>query len=206
MLRRSLCAWLGAISLLACDGGAELDAGQPPVDASTRADAAASVDAGFNPRADGGGDPCTACIGETLRWERDGGFVPYRSASEVEACRGYEHTRMPFSGGAATSCTNTVPCEGDAITIGDLDAALAHADVVAAFAAAPILYGRDTRPVDGQLFQITLGSRTVSVGAECTGGGGPCEEIPAGVEALRALLTTLEEERLAEEDCATTFP
>ena len=51
--------------------------------------------------------PCTACIGETLRWERDGGFVPYRSASEVEACRGYEHTRMPFSGGAATSCTNT---------------------------------------------------------------------------------------------------
>ena len=187
MLRQSLFAWLGTVLLLACGGGGGL-----ATDADTRED--------------GGGDPCTACIGETLRWERDGGFVAYRSSSEVEACRDYAHTRTPSTGGAATSCSNSVPCEGDAITIGDLDAALAHADVVAAFAAAPILYGFDPRPVDGQLFQITLGDRTVGVGSACTGGGGPCEEIPAGVEALRALLTTLEAERLAEEDCATTFP
>ncbi len=224
MLRQSLFACLGTVLLLACDGGVELDGG--PTDADTRSDAAARdaalSDSGSSPRDAGapedaalpadaatsadGGDPCAACIAETLRWERDGGFVPYRSASEVEACRDYEHTRTPFTGGAAMSCTNTVPCEGEAITIGDLNAALAHADVVAAFAAAPILYGRDTRPVDGQLFQITLGDRTVSVGSECTGGGGPCEAIPPGVEALRALLATLEGERLAEEDCASTFP
>jgi hypothetical protein len=224
MLRQTLFAWLGTILLLACGGSA----GEPPADAGSQRDAAAgdaaTPDAGANPAdsgasedgghpADGGADPddggaqCSACIAQTLRWERDGGFVAYRSANEIEPCRDYEHTRTPFgSGGTTASCTGTVPCEGDAVTLDDLNTALAHTDDGAGVAAAPILYGYDSRPVDGQILQITRGGRTVSVGSPCEGGSGECVEIPPGVEALRALLTSLEGERLAEEDCASMFP
>lgn len=173
------------------DGGADdEDGGAVSIDAATELD----------------GGECGTCIAETLRWELEGGFVAYQSASEVQPCRTYEHTRTPNGGGASTSCTNLVPCDGDGATIGALNAALAHDDVVAAFAAAPVLYGRDQRPVDGALFQITQGGATVSVGAPCAGGGpGGCVDIPPGVAALRELLTTLQGERLAEEDCVTTF-
>lgn len=189
----------------AVDGGpTEEDGGGPDDDGGAEDDGGAvSVDAGLE---DLDGGACSTCIAETLRWELEGGFVAYQSANEVQPCRTYEHTRTPNGGGTPTSCTNLVPCDGDGVTLAALNAALAHEDVVAAFAAAPVLYGRDQRPVDGALFQITQGGETVSIGSPCTGGGpGGCVDIPPGVAALRELLTTLEGERLAEEDCASTF-
>lgn len=219
MLSKKSFIGLGTVLLLACGGGADdVDAGEQAMDAGSAGDAAAD-DAGADPADSGAVDPpdaggsdsgsgqCTACIAETLRWELKGGFAPLRGANEVHACRTYKHTRMTTrgGGGGAMSCSNEVPCMGDATTIADLNAALAHADVVAAFAAAPILYGRDTRPVDGVVLDVTQGGRTFTVGSPCSGGTG-CVAIPPGVTALRSLLTSLEDERLAEEDCASTFP
>jgi hypothetical protein len=180
------------------DAGA-LDAGEPP-------DAAAIDDAGAD--AGGGGDDAGAqceCLDETLRWELDGGLRLWEATNEIVPCRTYEHTRTPRTG-PSTSCTNEVPCAEDAITISELRAALAHPDVVAAFAAAPVLYGRDGRAFDAPLFVVTQGASAVSIGLPCMAGGGACTPIPPGVAALRDLLTTLEGERLAEGDCATTFP
>lgn len=93
------------------------------------------------------------------------------------------------------------------VTVGDVNAAFAHPDVVAAFAAAPILYGRDTRPVDGQVFEIEeVGGAIVTVGSDCGSVGPACVAIPPGVAALQALLVRLETERLGESDCDTVFP
>lgn len=181
MLRRSLLvAWV-AVALAACGSEAAMS------------------------DADGGNPECAACIDEALRWELEGGLVPVRSVNEIRACRTYVRTHTMAGSGASASCSNQVPCVGQAITIDDVNAALAHPDVVAAFAAAPVIYGVEARPVDGPLFQITHGDRTIGIGFPCQGESG-CIDVPPGVDALRALLTSLESERLAEEDCASTFP
>src|SRR5690606_15690238 len=125
----------------------------------------------------------------------------------LEPCNAFELTREYRGDPPDRTCANDVPCAGDAVTMSEVLAALAHADVVAAFDAAPVLYGRDTRPVDGQVFSVTQSGATVLVGAPCTGGGvGECTPIPPGVQALVDLLAALTEERRAEEPCASAFP
>jgi hypothetical protein len=97
-------------------------------------------------------------------------------------------------------------CGVDALGVGDLTAALAHPDVQAALARAPILYGRDTRPVDGQVFQIQVGTRLVEIGAECTPSAPGCVAIPGGVRAAMQLLQRLDTQQLGLSPCREQFP
>jgi len=182
------------------DSGSRVDSGIGDADGGPAGTDSGRPDAGTEVT-DGGS---CVCIGETVTWGNEGGFTAWGATSEVSACRTYLYTRMPH-GGTATTCTNQVPCQDDAVTTADLAAALEHADVVAAFAAAPVLYGQDGRPFDAPLFRITRAGRTFDVGLPCMGSGG-CTPIPPGVAALRTLLVALESARLAAEDCATIFP
>ena len=77
------------------------------------------------------------------------------------------------------------------------------ADVMAAFAdQTSTLYGRDTRPVDGQVFVVTRGDgRHFEVGAECAAASG-CRAIPAGLARLQTVLTNLTTQQLARPECA----
>jgi len=149
---------------------------------------------------------CATCIGTGLSWRDTGGFRMSRRSSALASCRDYTLTEMSSSPPATTTCGNVVPCGvASAVSIEDLNAALANADVVAAFAAAPITYGRDMRPVDGSVFEVTQGGHSVVVGIPCSGSI-TCTPIPAGVQALMDLLRRLDAERLAEPDCSTVFP
>jgi len=146
------------------------------------------------------------CIAAELTYGDIGGFRASSRQSVISPCRTYSLTETTFRDPPEmTSCSNELPCNGDAITLADVTGALAHADVVAAFAAAPITYGRDLRPVDGVVFEVSQSGSTFLVGTPCGSGGG-CVGIPPGVQALVTLLRALDLERIAEPDCSTVFP
>lgn len=180
-----------------------VDAGS--VDAG--ADAGSTVDAGA---VDGGSDAGTVdggacgCIDSTLRWRYEGGFVPNRAESRIDVCRDFSYARTVGTG-PTTMCEDEVPCAGDEATIGDVNRALADTQVQAALTAAPVLYGRDTRPVDGRVFVIEYRGQEITIGSPCTATIG-CTAIPAGVEALKDLLESLQDERLEAPGCASVFP
>ena len=153
-------------------------------------------------------DACTDCIGAQLSWGSNGGLVAYRDSSALAPCKTYTHTRVHYDMdvGGPQSCTTEVAACGatDVVGLTQIEAALANPDVVAAFAAAPVLYGRDTRPSDGSVFEITYGGRTVSVGLDCDETG-PCTAIPAGVKALETVLQNLDVQELSKDACVAVF-
>ncbi|HEX2677809.1 MAG TPA: hypothetical protein VHM19_14250 [Polyangiales bacterium] len=160
---------------------------------------------------DGGAAPCSPCIGKTVGWGPNGGFVAYTDHSELTQCNEYHHKREPAGRGPmdpAIECERPVPCMGSGLHgIADVLQALQHPDVVAARKNAMVLYGYDSRPVDGTVFRIELPGSVIDVGGACqsSGGGGACTDIPAGVAALKALLESIDSEQLAIEPCLAKF-
>ena len=149
----------------------------------------------------GGASSC-GCVDQTLTWNQDGGFVAYRETNTLEPCRSFTLVREPVSTDPPSQmCTDPMEsCEG-LVNPADIQAALGHADVVAALAAAPILYGRDTRPVDGQVFQIHIVDRVIEIGMDCNGAA-DCIDEPAGVLTLRTYLQTLASQIRARPPCS----
>jgi hypothetical protein len=144
-----------------------------------------------------------------LTWGDDGGRIATRDFSVLD-CVTYRHVRENFSTPSAPPlrCEQQLACSAPSgVSAESVTSALTNADVRAAFARAPVLYGRDMRPVDGQVFMITQAGKVVTVGTDCSvpGTGGACEAIPAGVSALVRLLRALDQEQLASEPCASVF-
>jgi hypothetical protein len=142
-----------------------------------------------------------------LTWGNDGGRIAQRDSSTLE-CTTYRHVREYFSTPQTpTRCEQPLVCSAPSgVTAESVSRALANADVTAAFGRAPVLYGRDMRPVDGTVLVVTQASKSVTVGTDCgVPGSGACQPIPAGVAALAQLLRTLDQEQLAKEPCASAF-
>jgi hypothetical protein len=161
-------------------------------------------------QADGdGGAECAPCIDPELHWGQDGGFVAYTDASELSWCNTYRHTREPAGDPGQTSlaCERSVPCTGSGLHgISDVLRALSDPDVQQAVAQHEVLYGVDSRPVDGTVVRIRIGSSVIDVGSPCpTSGGRGCDPIPTGVSALADLLRAIDAEQLALEPCSGMF-
>lgn len=145
----------------------------------------------------------------------DGGLVAQRESVTVAPGRRFTLTRSGVPGvdaGPATlSCTTTLDgCgadDGGAVGVRTVLVALNDADVMAAFSdQANTLYGRDPRPVDGQVFAVARGDgRHVETGDDCGGASG-CRVIPAGLSQLRAALTDLQAQQRARPECAALRP
>src|SRR6185503_21222544 len=103
-----------------------------------------------------GSDDC-GCVADAITWGNDGGRVAYVDRSTLSPCDTFSHQRDPAGTDPPTlmcsqdlgTCTSTVSAR-------EINVALDQPDVRAALAAAPILFGRDTRPVDGAVFRITV--------------------------------------------------
>lgn len=151
-----------------------------------------------------GGSGCDACFSDTIAFRRDGGLVAFTEAYTLESCRTFTLERQDFTmPGSVETCSTTVRgCSDSSADAAEVLAALAHPDVAAALAEAPVLYGRDTRPVDGQVFVIEVGGVEIQVGAACAGSVG-CASIPPGVAALRDVLSDLAAEQRAAPACAS---
>ena len=170
----------------ACPKGTNTECGCMATAGLMPGDMCPDADAGSPP--DGG---ACDCIANKLAWQWDGGLVAYRDKSSIAPCRTFTRTREG-SGAAMTCNREMLKCgAGDAIDMGDVQAALAAADVVTAFKSAPVLYGRDSRPVDGQVYRIDYGGKVVEVGDDC-GAISACKPIPEGVKKLVSLLKALD--------------
>lgn len=180
------CRWRGDT---AGDGGA-----QPEQDAAVQGD---------------GGATTPGCLARAVTWGSDGGLVSRRDSFAIEPCRDFSMTRMELR-----NPDDDVTCQNEiagSTSVDDVNAAIAHADVAAAIAAAvnsgePVLYGSDSRPVDGTVFRMQLGKAVIDVGGDCSGGVGVCKDIPPGIGALRTLLLALAEQQMKLPDCDAVAP
>jgi len=169
-----------------------------------------NVDAGGNaPDSGSAPDGAQACD-FTAKYEYGyiGGFVAFADRSSLAPGNKYTHSRMAVRGGGASmSCSPPMPRCGaqDIITAYDIEVHdLGRADVKAALAeSTPPLFGRDSRPVDGSVFEFTRADgRGFLVGDDCAGGGpGACRAIPAGIAQLKTRLLELDRQQLTAPDC-----
>jgi Pacifastin inhibitor (LCMII) len=165
------------------------------------------------PRRDGGSPDLAACdFSARYSYGTIGGLRVSISRTELAPENKYTHTRSPVSApGSALSCSPAMPPCGaqDVITAYDIEVHdLGRADVQAALAEAqPPLYGYDSRPVDGTLFEFKRADgRGFLVGDTCDNRPPPCRPIPAGVAQLAKRLQDLDKQQLAAPECATLRP
>ena len=130
-----------------------------------------------------------ACLVEEIAWWRDGGLVPSSIEGHLTPCAQFEYTETTGEPVAHRFCWATLELCSDAYGPDDVNDAIAHPDVQAALARAPILFGADSRDLDGHVDHIEVGGKVIELGAPC---GAPEQaahcEIPKGVENLDKLL------------------
>lgn len=211
-MKRSIPTLLISLVLGACGGSTSMsDAGVDVVVPEDRADVLDVIPDGAPP-VDVRVDAEPFCdIPATYTYGLDGGITPSRNVVTLAPGRSFTFRRTPFglldAGVCNCSCTTMLDYCGtsDGGTIDTLGVINAFNDreVMAAFAdQATTLYGRDTRPVDGQVFVVTRGDgRHFEIGDDC-GGAMSCRAIPAGLARLRTLLTNLEAQELTRPACA----
>lgn len=192
------------------DGGTGLDGGRGDATIDAQVDSSKPVGSCQDAASPLCGDASATClpIDQSYKFYFDGGLSPNTYTSEVLPDGSYQRVRR--MGTSITTCNSQLSCGSTASDAGidqaELAAALANADVVAAFAAAnsdlSSIYGSDSRPVDGQVFVIKRGSdKQFAVGGPCNGTTG-CREIPAGVSQLVTLLQRLDQEQHQSGPCA----
>lgn len=185
----------------------------------TTANTGTNVTDGGTTSSDGGTvvscDP--SCFGGDLSWGYNGGLVAYVDSSRINGCTNYVHSRSDSSGtgGGDLSCTATLDTCGSTIGAGNVAAALSASDVAAAFAAydpskGPKVYGSDSRPCDGALYEVTYQGKTIDIGGKCGEGCGgsqdACVEVTNGMRSLQSTLQQLDQQELKTPSCKSVFP
>ncbi|MCG5051737.1 MAG: hypothetical protein KA712_02145 [Myxococcales bacterium] len=135
-----------------------------------------------------------------------GGLRIFADRSFLAPGNSYRHQRQPFrSDMPFLSCEPALPECGalDVVTALDIERDLGHPHVQLALSkVSPPIYGRDTRPVDGTLFEfLRSDGRGFLVGADCPDTSSSCQAIPAGIKQLRDRLRALDKAQLASAAC-----
>jgi len=113
----------------------------------------------------------------------------------------YDHQVSPS--GPTYSCTPALPaCGSTKIDVSDIEAAMANADVQAAFAAASEPSYGERNVADGPSFEVvrSTGGKFVD-GLECMTASASCTPTPAGVHTLVQLLKDLITQQMADPTC-----
>jgi hypothetical protein len=131
----------------------------------------------------------TSCLEHTIRWGGDGGLVAMRTQFSLESCATYRVSEITLGQEPRQLCLNEVPRDA-LITVDDINALIAADDVQEAMAHAPIVFGVDSRPVDGVLLRIEIDGAIIDVGQPCASSP-TCSATPAGVTALADALDAL---------------
>ena len=117
----------------------------------------------------------------SYRFGETGGLVAYEEMITLAPPASYRHTRTPrLTDPPDVTCAPALPpCNSaDGIDVADIMRDIGNADVQKALAmASPPLYGRDTRPVDGSVFELRReDGRGFLVGFACGSVGTGCVE------------------------------
>lgn len=179
----------------------------------------ACTEIGCLPRDGGGGDlagtdlgvvtdagAMTCAFDATFAYGLQGGFVAYVDTVTLSPGMSYQYVRHQQGGGGSDlTCAPALPACGDLarLDVSDIMRDIAHADVQAALSlASPPLYGRDDRPVDGQIFVVTRAvGRGVQVGSDCRPTDVGCTAPPAGIRELVDDLKALDRQQLMDPSC-----
>jgi hypothetical protein len=210
MFARSLAALMLGVTATACGASGDAislphetprDAGVESASTGDEADAAPNGDE-LPPPAPELDGACNACIDAALSWGEDGEL--WDETSTLLPCHAYSHTRAAYAGRASASCADEfVACGGGALTPGLLGRALADPYLQTALANdGPIIYGRDSRLVDGTVFRMVINGKEIVLGA-CAADDEQCVE--PGVASLANLLRRIDDELLRRPACAEAF-
>lgn len=191
-------AWLGA----GCSSTA-----MSPTDAATDS-SASQQDTAVAP--DG---PVICAFDATYTYGPNGGLLANTVQTTLTPPASYQHTTtfVHFADPPAPlSCSPALPAcaDGARIDVSDIARDLADPDVVHAMAmTTPPLYGQDSRPTDGQMFQILRGDgHGFLAGPTCYTTEFCNGPVPAGIVRLVADLQALDQQQLADPSCAAQNP
>jgi hypothetical protein len=151
------------------------------------------------------GGPCNVCLPTyDLHWGQDGGLVAWVETSRLGPCASYTHERTPtFTDPPSLICNATISaCPGSPL------AQIIDVMGTTAFNAAltgHTLYGNDPRPMDGQVFRISIGNDFIDVGPNCESDPTSCPNMPEPIRRLVTLLRDLDAATLAVEPCKSLF-
>lgn len=156
-------------------------------------------------------DAANACtLPTSVVFGSNGGMVAYQDQYSLAATGTLTITRTNYGrgavdAGAVRGCAPPLPACGASgvVSIANIAADLAAADVQAAFKTGTPLFGIDPRPYDGTVYSIALGSGgTILVGQDCAASGGTsCVPIPAALKRLADDLKGLASAALATPEC-----
>jgi hypothetical protein len=155
----------------------------------------------------GAGGQVGACAFSSTYTVMEGaGLIGISHITHLTPPQTFDSNRQDFrTDAAAPSCSPALPACHDAalIDVSDVEAAVAHADVQAAFAqATPPQYG-DRGIADGPYFSFTRADgRGLGEGIACTTASATCTPTPGGVRTLLQLLKALLTQQRADASCA----
>ncbi len=139
----------------------------------------------------------------TLTWGPNGGMVLFELSSTIEADGTFRLTRVSHGGAPDVSCEPALPdCGSASLDLDDVTRAVLHRDVGQALRTGtePLLFGHDSRPVDGTVARIVVDGVVLEVGTPCDGQA-TCVPIPAGISRLVATLDALTSQQSSDSSC-----
>jgi hypothetical protein len=155
---------------------------------------------GLTPSGAGGGSGC-GCVRTRVAWGLDGGLVPFRETNALERCATFTHERTTGRRPPLTCRQELDACSSDVAAVAAL---LLRPDILMVTALAPVFYGEDTRPADGQVLRLDIGGAVIDVGEPCRSSA--CKPIPDSIATLGAALRAISKRELARGACGEAFP
>jgi hypothetical protein len=150
-----------------------------------------------------------SCTTYSISWGEIGGTVAFSDRSMIAPCFKYTHQLVSYTSSPPSTATCEIDeplCEYEAAIGGEqLTAAVQNAEVQSALLQGTVLYGHDSRPVDGQVFEIEVGENTIEVGSDCDTVDASCVPIPKGVQDLVDLLKKIDLQQFTEPGCPASM-
>jgi len=168
----------GALALAACGGATER--GRPHATGGAWAGGSSGGPSGAGAPADGS----CGCLDLEIAWWIEGGVGSHEAEARLTPCDSFRYQRR-----GEPSCETRLADCSEPFGLDELGSALASPDVTKALEQAPVVYGRDSRDIGGQVDHIEIGGKVIEVGDECDAAS-PCD-IPRGVSELDHLLGRL---------------
>ncbi|MET0595060.1 MAG: hypothetical protein ABW133_20340 [Polyangiaceae bacterium] len=135
-----------------------------------------------------------------VAWGLDGGLVPFRETNALESCATFKHERTAMRRTPLTCSQDADACSSN---VADVVSLLLRPELLMVTTLAPVLFGEDTRPADGQVLRIDIGGAVIEVGEPCRSSA--CKPIPDSIVTLSEALRALSKRELARGSCREAF-
>jgi hypothetical protein len=148
-----------------------------------------------------GEESACGCVRRRVAWGVDGGVAPFRATNALENCATFTHERTTMGRPPLTCRQDLGACSSDVAAV---TALLSRPELLMVRTLAPVFYGEDARPADGEVLRIDIGGAEIDVGEPCQ--SSRCKPIPEVIATLGAALRALSKRALVQGACGEAFP